>query len=296
MTPVITKPATTSSLPSHAKERRHELTCRRNEHHVHGHSRLSVRRLSRDQRLGSLGVIYGDSQCGIYHDCCESHVIYCLVGAAMSELTRGDYGWVEAGTCLYFEKQPNKSAIPRLGKHYESFEVVKMEVYRALTTTHQQAIEALTAQLQAQKEEAAVRRENCIEYYDERIKTLERELDDAIKMSRYAVYEALLSSGHTKDEHTGQVFAQWKQAIDDAIKAEQQLDLERIKTCQALEQEKHAYDQLATLQARLSYLENRLKFIASQHDKAGNWAVEIAKGSLAALHGMPPAGEEGKDE
>src|ERR1041385_300451 len=50
----------------------------------------------------------------------------------MSEPKREDYGWVEAGTNLWFEQQPDKSFIPRRGQSFVSYEVVKMEVYRTL--------------------------------------------------------------------------------------------------------------------------------------------------------------------
>jgi tRNA nucleotidyltransferase/poly(A) polymerase len=49
------------------------------------------------------------------------------------------------------------------------------------------------------------------------------ERDEVVRLSRYAVHEALLHSGHTVVEHTGNVFGQWQQAIQDALKAEQQL-------------------------------------------------------------------------
>jgi hypothetical protein len=52
---------------------------------------------------------------------------------------------------------------------------------------------------------------------------LTAERDEAVRLSRYAVYEALLHSGHTVVEYTGNVFRQWRQAIDDAINAEQKL-------------------------------------------------------------------------
>ena len=50
-----------------------------------------------------------------------------------------------------------------------------------------------------------------------------KERDFYKKAMRTAGYDALLSCGHTYEEHVAKVFAQWKQAIDDALNAEQQL-------------------------------------------------------------------------
>lgn len=61
------------------------------------------------------------------------------------------------------------------------------------------------------------------ESYAAQFAAMTAERDEAVRLSRYAVHEALLHSGHTVVEHTGNVFGQWKQAIQDAMKAEQQL-------------------------------------------------------------------------
>ena len=50
-----------------------------------------------------------------------------------------------------------------------------------------------------------------------------KERDFYKKASRTAGYDALLSCGHTYEENVANVFAQWKQAIDDALNAERQL-------------------------------------------------------------------------
>ena len=50
-----------------------------------------------------------------------------------------------------------------------------------------------------------------------------KERDFYKKAMRTAGYDALLSCGHTYEEHVAKVFAQWKQAIDDALNAERQL-------------------------------------------------------------------------
>jgi len=40
--------------------------------------------------------------------------------------------WLEAGTILHFEKQPNKSHIPKWGQYYVSTEVVRAEDHDAI--------------------------------------------------------------------------------------------------------------------------------------------------------------------
>ena len=98
------------------------------------------------------------------------------------------------------------------------------------------------------------------------------ERDEVVKLSRYAVHEALLSTGHTKDEHTASVFGQWHKAIDDAIKAEQQL---------------------AAAQARCAQLEGWLRFIKRDDSDAGTWesadesCVDFYRNCDMALEGKP---------
>ena len=49
--------------------------------------------------------------------------------------------WVEAGTILYFEKQPDKSFIPRRGESVPSIQVVKADDYATLATALREAEE-----------------------------------------------------------------------------------------------------------------------------------------------------------
>lgn len=62
-----------------------------------------------------------------------------------------------------------------------------------------------------------------VESLQAQLAAMTAERDEAVRLSRYAVHDALLHSGHTVTEHTGNVFGQWQQAIQDAVKAEQQL-------------------------------------------------------------------------
>lgn len=55
-------------------------------------------------------------------------------------LQREDYGWLEAGTTLYIEQQPNKSFIPREGLSFASREVVTMEAYKQLEADHKEMV------------------------------------------------------------------------------------------------------------------------------------------------------------
>lgn len=71
-----------------------------------------------------------------------------------------------------------------------------------------------------------------VESLQAQLAAMTAERDEAVRLSRYAVHDALLHSGHTVTEHTGNVFGQWQQAIQDAVKAEQQLAASQARCAQ----------------------------------------------------------------